>query len=109
MGDDEAVRRKHTRPAWSRPYTPDEIRDADDFRDQNAIVKFYAVIPLMIVAAFLPAGPLQGIWMALVVVGYVVWAVRSMMRSSRKRKASDEARAASADDDGGSPVADPAD
>jgi hypothetical protein len=71
-------------------------------------VKFYAVIPLMIVAAFLPAGPLQGIWMGLVVVGYVVWGIRHVMRGSRKRTASDEARAASADD-GGPRVADPAD
>jgi hypothetical protein len=108
MGDNEAGRRERAKPAWSRRYTPEEIRDADDFQTQNALVKFYAVIPLMIVAAFLPAGPLQGIWMGLVVVGYVVWGIRHVMRGSWKRTASDEARAASADD-GEHRVADPAD
>jgi Flp pilus assembly protein TadB len=107
MRDDEAGRRKRPRPTWSRRYTPEEVRDADDFRTQNALVKFYAVIPLMIVAAFLPAGPLQGIWMALVIVGYAVWGIRHVMRSSLKRTVSEEARAASADDGGEPPVADP--
>ena len=99
MGDDDdraAPRedRKGTRPAWMRRLTPAEIRDQEDFQDQNAIVKFYAVIPLMVVAVFLPAGPIRGIWIALVIVGYVVWGVRKVMRSSRKRTADEAGRAA---------------
>jgi hypothetical protein len=107
MGDDDAERRG-TKPAWMRRSTPAEMRDQDEFRTQNAIVKFYAVIPLMIVAVFLPTDPLRGIWMALVVVGYVVWGIRHVMRGSGKRTASDGARTASADD-GEPPAADPAD
>jgi Flp pilus assembly protein TadB len=106
MDHDDTGRRERARPAWTRRYTPEQIRDDDEFRTQNAIVKFYAVIPLMIVAAFLPAGPLQGIWMAMVVVGYVTWSIRHLMRASRKRRASDEAHAASADGRG-EPLDDP--
>ncbi|MBF4621259.1 hypothetical protein [Clavibacter sp. VKM Ac-2542] len=109
MGDDDAGRRNRARPAWSRRYPSEKIRDDEEFRTQNFLVKFYAVIPLMIVAVFLPAGPLQAIWMALVVVGYVVWGVRQAMRPSRRRTASDEARAASADDEGKPSATDPAD
>jgi hypothetical protein len=98
MGDDDADRRG-TKSAWMRRYTPAEMRDQDEFRTQDAIVKFYAVIPLMIVAVFLPAGPLQAIWMALVVVGYVVWGVRNVTRASRKRTA-DEADPADSREDG---------
>ncbi|RIJ52362.1 hypothetical protein DZG00_05220 [Clavibacter lycopersici] len=97
MGDDDAER-PATRSAWTRRPTPAEVRDHDEFRTQNAIVKFYAVIPLMIVAVFLPAGPVRGIWMALVVVGYAVWGVRNVMRSSRKRAADEAERAASPED-----------
>ncbi|MBP2456984.1 hypothetical protein ABID70_002508 [Clavibacter michiganensis] len=106
MGDDDAEQRR-TKSAWMRRSTPAEMRDQDEFRTQNAIVKFYAVIPLMIVAAFLPTDPLRAIWMALVVVGYVIWGIRQGMRPSRKRAASEGARAASADDEGEHPVGDP--
>ncbi|OUE20745.1 hypothetical protein BFL34_01563 [Clavibacter michiganensis] len=106
MGDDDAERRG-TKPAWMRRSTPAEMRDQEEFRTQNAIVKFYAVIPLMIMAVFLPTDPLRAIWMALVVVGYVVWGVRNVMRASRKRTASDETHAASADDEGDHPVGGP--
>ena len=105
MGDDDEERRG-TKSAWMRRWTPAEMRDQDEFHTQNAIVKFYAVIPLMIVAVFLPTDPLRAIWMALVIVGYVVWGVRQAMRPSRKRTTPEGARAASADDEGEQPVGD---
>ncbi|OUE24263.1 hypothetical protein [Clavibacter michiganensis] len=106
MGDDDAERRGKG-SAWTRRSTPAEMRDHDEFRTQNAIVKFYAVIPLMIVAVFLPAGPVRGIWMALVIVGYAVWGVRNVMRASRKGTADEAERAASPEDgEDGPPVAD---
>jgi hypothetical protein len=93
---------------WMRRSTPDEDRERVESRTRVFLVQFYAVIPLMIVAAFLPAGPLRGMWIALVILGFGVWGVRRGIRAPRKGTAIDAARAGSAEHgEDGPPTRDP--
>ncbi|KDP92669.1 MULTISPECIES: hypothetical protein [Clavibacter] len=90
MGDD--VAEQPERPEipvshWMRRSTPDEARERDEVRTDTAIVQFYALIPLMVVAIFLPAGPIRSAWVALVVIGFSVWLVLRATRSSRRKRA----------------------
>jgi Flp pilus assembly protein TadB len=90
MGDDDAEQPELAEvpvSRWMRRSTPEEDRERDEVRTDTAIVRFYALIPLMVVAILLPAGPIRSAWVALVVAGFSVWLVLRATRASRRRRA----------------------
>ena len=74
-------------PWWSR--APQGAALAMRERSNEAfLVRFFAVIPAMVVVFFLP-DVLRPVWIGLVLVGYVVWSLRRLRRPSAPRGASE--------------------
>ncbi|OUE07507.1 hypothetical protein CMsap09_01065 [Clavibacter michiganensis] len=91
--DDDDDRAESPVSHWLRRSTPEEDREREDVRTSTFIFQFYAVIPLMVVAAFLPQGPVRSTWVVLVVGGSCVWIVLRATRASRRRRAAERADA----------------
>lgn len=76
-------------PWWSR--APQgaalEMRERSN---EAFLVRFFAVIPAMVVVFFLP-DVLRPVWIGLVLVGYVVWSFHRLRRPSAPRGASEGA------------------
>jgi hypothetical protein len=87
MGDDDAERREMPVSHWMRRETPEEDRERNDLNVSAFLVQFYAVIPLMVVAFFLPAGAVRGTWVVIVLGGFCVWLVLRATRGRRRRAA----------------------
>jgi hypothetical protein len=64
--------------------------------NQSFLVKFYAVIPLMVGLFFLPDA-LRPVWIALIFIGYTAWSLRSMRRRAAARRAPGAADSGSSD------------
>jgi hypothetical protein len=86
MGDDEAERPAVPVSHWMRRSTPEEDRERGEVGTSIALVQFYVLIPLVVVAALLPAGLPRGIAVTLVIGGYCVWLVLRSTRAWRWRR-----------------------